>query len=97
LRARLFLGSFIIAFLSDKRFCMDQFNFAEIRKKITSYLDHDMSPEDQDSFLTQIQKDPNGQSELIRERLIRSKIRENIHRPHLSPGLVDRIKNKIVR
>ena len=75
---------------------MDQFNFTEIRKKITSFLDHDMSPEDQDSFLTQIQKDPNSQNELIRERLIRSKIRENIHRPHLSPGLVDRIKNKDV-
>lgn len=76
---------------------MDKSTFAEIRRKINSFLDHDMSPEDENQFLSQLKKDPEIENEYLKERLIRTKIRENIRRPHVGPELIDKIKNRIPR
>lgn len=76
---------------------MDKNTFSEFRKKINSYLDHEMSPEDQNTFLQQIKAMPDVQNELRHERLIRSKLRENLRRPNMSPDLADRIKNNLPR
>ncbi len=76
---------------------MDKNTFSDFRSKINSYLDHEMSPEDQNNFLQQIKAMPDVQDELRHERLIRSKLRENLKRPMVAPDLADRIKNKLPR
>lgn len=56
-----------------------------------------MSQDDQNEFLKQISNDPSSQNAFMRERIIREKLKSSLHRPIVSPGLVDRIKNGIKR
>ena len=76
---------------------MTNFDFSELGKKIGSFFDKEMSQDDQNEFLKQISNDPSSQNAFIRERIIREKLKSSLHRPIVSPGLVDRIKNGIKR
>jgi len=74
---------------------MDKHASSDIRNKINSFLDHEMKPEDQTQFLLQVQSNSDLRNELMHERIIRSKLKENIRRPHLSEGFIDKLKNKL--
>lgn len=74
---------------------MDNLDFNEIRKKIVSFLDREMSNEEQKSFLAHVKNNPLYSKEFHHQQLIRSKIKENFQRPVLAPGLHDKIKNSI--
>ncbi|MBK7232304.1 MAG: hypothetical protein IPH93_08575 [Saprospiraceae bacterium] len=74
---------------------MDRQTSSDIRNIINSFLDHEMKPEDQTQFLQQVQSNSDLRNELMHERIIRTKLKENIRRPHLSEGFIDKLKNKL--
>ncbi|MBK9270786.1 MAG: hypothetical protein IPM48_04245 [Saprospiraceae bacterium] len=74
---------------------MDKLAPIEIRNKINSFLDHEMKPEDQTQFLEQVKSNADLRNELLHERIIRSRLKENIRSPHLSEGFLDKLRNKL--
>ncbi|MEP7195593.1 MAG: hypothetical protein ABI851_03685 [Saprospiraceae bacterium] len=74
---------------------MENFDFNEIKRKIISYLDHEMNQEEAEKFLTSMDKNPTFSREFQSQRLIRDKIKENFQRPNLAPGLHDKIRDSI--
>ena len=57
---------------------MDKQTSSDIRDIINSILDHEMKPEDQTQFLQQVQSNSDLRNELMHERIIRTKLKENI-------------------
>lgn len=76
---------------------MEESLFQDLRRKISLYLDHEMSPTDQTEFMKEIKKDPARQIVLQKEMAIRDKIRQKLVRPAVPDNFVQRIKNKINR
>lgn len=76
---------------------MENLGFQELRRKINLYLDHEMSQDDEFSFMQEIKKNPESQNILEREVAIRNKIKQKLIRPSVNPQLLESIKNKINR
>ncbi|MDQ3143116.1 MAG: hypothetical protein M3Q56_12815 [Bacteroidota bacterium] len=74
---------------------MNDISFEEIRRKIASFFDQDMNPDDKDQFLDSIKKDPASSSEFDHEKNIRQKLRQLANRPSVPQGFVDQIRNKV--
>lgn len=74
---------------------MESFDFTELRKKIVSFLDKEMNPEEEKKFLNHIAQNPILNKEFEHQQNIRSKIKQSFHRPNLAPGLHDRIRDSI--
>ncbi|NOT37264.1 MAG: hypothetical protein HOP11_07780 [Saprospiraceae bacterium] len=74
---------------------MESFDFNELRKKIVSFLDKDMNPEEEKLFLHHVKQNPTLNREIEHQQSIRSKIKQSFQRPDLAPGLHDRILDSI--
>ncbi len=74
---------------------MESFDFTELRKKIVSFLDKEMNPDEEKKFLTHIAQNPKLNKEFEQEQSIRTKIKQSFQRPNLAPGLHDRIRDSI--
>ena len=72
---------------------MEDFNFKELRRRISKYFENDAQTHEKENIFNEIQSHPNGPEALQRERVIREKIKAHVSRPSVSPGLVDQIKN----
>jgi hypothetical protein len=74
---------------------MDSFDFNEIRRKIVSFLDREMSKDEEKKFLHHVHQNPMYTKEFQHQQLIRTKLKENFKRPSLAPDLHDKIRNSI--
>ena len=74
---------------------MESFEFNELRKKIVSYLDKEMNPDEEIIFLHHIKENPILYREFEQQQSIRIKLRQSFQRPNLAPGLHDRIRDSI--
>jgi len=67
----------------------------ELIKKVSMYLDNDLSLEAQINFLQELQQNPQHKQIFDKERSIRNLIRSNVPTRKASPTLIDSIKEKI--
>ena len=69
--------------------------FQEFHEKMNMYLDNALPKEDEQAFLNQVHDDPDCSRLYASEKNFRDPIRNNIQRTHVSPHLIQNIKNKI--
>lgn len=74
---------------------MEKARLSELMRKITPYYDKQLSSQDEQTFLKEIKDHPASQSAFEKERVIREKLRNNLHRPAHSEQLVNQILIKI--
>lgn len=67
----------------------------ELVRKVSMYLDNELSLEAQINFLQDLQKNPNHRELFNKERSIRKLIKNNLPNKKASPALIDSIKEKI--
>ena len=70
-------------------------NYQELVKKVTMYLDNELSEKEQRELLGQIQSNPMYLKVLSQEKSFRDFIKSKIHRRKPSPALIQSIKDKI--
>lgn len=66
-----------------------------IRKQIGMYFDQALNEQEQQSLLERVNADPAYHRVFNQEREIRDHIRQNVHRPGVSPDLIQSIKDNI--
>ena len=71
---------------------MEDFNFTELKRRISLYFENDSQTNEKENIFNEIQSHPNGPEVFNRERTIREKIKERVHRPSVSVGMIDQIK-----
>ena len=67
----------------------------ELVRKVSMYLDNELSLEAQINFLQDLQKNPTHREMFDKERSIRKLIKSNLPNKKASPTLIDSIKEKI--
>ena len=77
--------------MRDKR---DQ-NYLDLVKKVTMYLDNELSENEERALLSEIKANPAYLKVLSREKSFREFIKTKIHRRKPSPALIESIKDKI--
>ena len=70
-------------------------NYQELIRKVTMYLDNELSEKDERELLGQIQSNPMYLKVLSQEKSFRDFIKSKIHRRKPSPALIQSIKEKI--
>ncbi|NBC09370.1 MAG: hypothetical protein GVY26_19445 [Bacteroidetes bacterium] len=70
-------------------------NYQELVKKVTMYLDNELSERDERELLDEIQSNPAYFKVLSQEKHFREFIKSKIHRRKPSPALIQSIKDKI--
>lgn len=70
-------------------------NMQDFPKQVNMYLDNELSQDDQTSFLNTVKDNRQYNSMLDNERSFRHFVKENVHKSHVSPGLIANIKDKI--
>jgi anti-sigma factor RsiW len=70
-------------------------NYQELVRKITMYLDNELSEQAERELLREIQSNPAYIKVLSQEKSFREFIRSKIHRRKPSPALIQSIKEKI--
>lgn len=70
-------------------------NFNNFHQKVNMYLDNELSTEAADSFLQEAHQDPGYRRVLQKERSFRDFIKQNVHRPGVTPDFIQSIKDKI--
>ena len=70
-------------------------NYQELVRKVTMYLDNELSERDERELLAQIQSNPMYLKVLSQEKSFRDFIKSKIHRRKPSPALIQSIKEKI--
>ncbi len=80
---------------SEKRMTMRDQNYQELVKKVTMYLDNELSESDERELLIEIKANPAYLKVLSQEKSFREFIKSKIHRRKPSPALIQSIKDKI--
>ena len=70
-------------------------NMQDFPKQVNMYLDNELSQDDQNSFLNTVKDNSQYNNMLDNERSFRHFVKNNVHRSHVSPGLIQNIKDKI--
>jgi len=70
-------------------------SYQELIKKVTMYLDNELSEKDERELLGEIQSNPLYYKVLSQEKSFRDFIKSKIHRRKPSPALIQSIKDKI--
>ncbi len=70
-------------------------NMHDFPKQVNMYLDNELSQDDQQNFLNTVKDNTQFNSMLDNERSFRQFVKTNVHRSHVSPGLIQNIKDKI--
>jgi len=70
-------------------------NMHDFPKQINMYLDNELSHDDQTNFLNSVKDNTQYNSMLDNERSFRHFVKKNVARSHVSPGLIQNIKDKI--
>jgi phage tail sheath gpL-like len=78
-----------------KRITMRDQNYQELVRKVTMYLDNELSESDERELLIEIKANPAYLKVLSQEKSFREFIKSKIHRRKPSPALIQSIKDKI--
>lgn len=70
-------------------------NYQELVRKVTMYLDNELSETDARALLRDIEQNPSYYQVLSQEKSFREFLRSKIHRRKPSPALIQSIKEKI--
>ena len=70
-------------------------NMHEIRRQVGMYFDHALSKEDEQHLLQRVEHDASYHRVFSKEKAMREHIKNNVHRPDVSPDLIQHIKDKI--
>ena len=81
--------------LSKKTDAMRDQNYLELVKKVTMYLDNELSQSEERALLREIKDNPHYLKVLSQEKSFREFIKGKIHRRKPSPALIHSIKEKI--
>ncbi|MCP3928335.1 MAG: hypothetical protein GY705_04470 [Bacteroidetes bacterium] len=72
-----------------------QQNYQELFKKVTMYLDNELSNEAERELLKELKTNPAFFEILSKERSFREFLRSRVHRRKVSPSVIQSIKEKI--
>lgn len=67
----------------------------DIFSKVNMYLDKELSAEDEQNFLKEVEHTPGYNDILSKERSFKEFIKNKTPRRHVSPDLIQKIKDKI--
>lgn len=70
-------------------------NMHDFPKQVNLYLDNELSQDDQTSFLNTVKDNSQFNSMLSNERSFRNFVKQNVRKSHVSPVLIQNIKDKI--
>ena len=70
-------------------------DFQELVKKVTMYLDNELSKEAERELFKEIKQNPAYYEVLSKEKSFREFIKSRVHRRKVSPALIQSIKDKI--
>jgi hypothetical protein len=70
-------------------------NYQELVRKVTMYLDNELTKEAERELLQEIKQNPTYYEVLSKEKSFREFIKSRVHRRKVSPALIESIKNKI--
>lgn len=70
-------------------------NYQELVKKVTMYLDNELSKESERELLKEIKENPKYYEILSKEKSFRDFIKSRVTRRKVSPALIQSIKDKI--
>ena len=70
-------------------------NMNDFPKQVNMYLDNELSQDDQTSFLNTVKDNSQFNNMLDNERSFRQFVKTNVHKSHVSPSLIQNIKEKI--
>ena len=70
-------------------------NYQELVRKVTMYLDNELTKEAERELLQEIKQNPAYYEVLSKEKSFREFIKSRVHRRKVSPALIESIKNKI--
>lgn len=70
-------------------------NYQDLVKKVTMYLDNELSQDAERALLREIKSNPEYVNVLSKERSFREFIKSRVHKRKVSPSLVQSIKEKI--
>ena len=73
----------------------NQEDLQNIRREVDMFFDHALSTEDEKALLRRVDTDPAYHRVFSKERNMRDNIRRNIHRPGVTPDLIQAIKDNI--
>jgi len=89
------MGAIVGGLDSQKSKAMRDQNYLDLVKKVTMYLDNELSEKEERSLLSEIKANPAYLKVLSREKSFREFIKTKIHRRKPSPALIESIKDKI--
>ena len=70
-------------------------NYQELVRKVTMYLDNELTKEAERELLKEIKENPAYYEVLSKEKSFRQFIKSRVHRRKVSPSLIQSIKDKI--
>ena len=70
-------------------------NMNDFPKQVNMYLDNELSQDDQTSFLNTVKDNSQFNNMLDNERSFRQFVKTNVLKSHVSPSLIQNIKDKI--
>lgn len=73
----------------------DPSNLQRIRRQVDMFFDQALSKEDEQSLLERVQTDPAYHRVFTQEQYMRESLRKNVHRPGVTPDLIQAIKDNI--
>ena len=73
----------------------DQEDLQNIRREVDMYFDRALSSQDQDQLLDRVNTNPAYHRVFTQEKAMREQIKQKIHRPGVSPDLIQAIKDNI--
>lgn len=73
----------------------EQYDVHEIREKVDMYFDKELSQEDEKNFMHDIEVDPNVNRVFHEQQHFRDFIKQNVHRPTVTPDFINAIKKQI--
>jgi len=73
----------------------DQDDLQNIRREVDMYFDRALNRRDQDQLLDRVNSDPAYHRVFTQEKAMREHIKQKIHRPGVSPDLIQAIKDNI--
>jgi len=73
----------------------NQQEYTEIYQKVDMYLDKAMNEDDEREIINQIEKDPDYSHVFYAQKNFRDFLKRSVHRPPVSPTLIQSIKEKI--
>lgn len=73
----------------------NQDDLQNIRRQVDMYFDQVLSRQDSKTLLERVKTDPVYHRVFTQEKMMREAIRSSVHRPSVTPDLINTIKNNI--